>query len=143
MKLTNSKGRVYSISRAKLQEIATWCHGVKPTSIRVGNSTLKAYGDSNKSNYIYISGLKAPHPTTGLLVEWAYCLWLKADPKGMELLKEKGLKVVGGEAKPKAKEKSQGLSASKAGVKPEAKKAPRGLKVIKPTGEVINVPAAN
>jgi len=81
MKVENSSGREYYLQRSKDNFIAKWCSSVTPSLIDLDGTTVEAFGDAEKSNYIYL-----------VFEGTTYCLWAK-DPRNFEFLKETSVKI--------------------------------------------------
>ncbi|HMO79561.1 MAG TPA: DUF6508 domain-containing protein [Pyrinomonadaceae bacterium] len=81
MKVENSSGREYYLQRSKDNFMAKWCSIVTPSRIDLDGTTVEAFGDVEKSNYIYL-----------VFEETTYCLWAK-DPRNFEFLEETSLRI--------------------------------------------------
>jgi hypothetical protein len=81
MKVENSSGREYYLQRSKDNFIAKWCSTVTPSRIDLDGTTVEAFGDADKSNYIYL-----------IFEGTTYCLWAK-DPSNFEFLAETSLHI--------------------------------------------------
>lgn len=81
MKVENSSGREYYLQRSKDNFMAKWCSTVTPSRIDLDGTTVEAFGDAEKSNYIYL-----------VFEGTTYCLWAK-DPRNFEFLEEISLRI--------------------------------------------------
>lgn len=105
MKVANSSGREYYLQRSKDNFLAKWCSTVTPSRIDIDGTTVEAFGDSEKSNYIYL-----------VFEGTTYVLWAK-DTRNFDFLQETSLRITDrGRARSKAKknESSQPRTSAKA-----------------------------
>lgn len=81
MKVENSTGREYYLQRSKDNRMAQWCSKTEPARIEIDGTSVEAYGNPEKSDWIYLR-----YEGT------AYCLWAK-DPRDFEFLEETSLRI--------------------------------------------------
>lgn len=81
MKVENSTGREYYLQRSKDNRMAKWCSKTEPSRIEIDGTSVEAYGNPEKSDWIYLR-----YEGT------AYCLWAK-DPRDFEFLDETSLRI--------------------------------------------------
>src|SRR4051812_37617787 len=81
MKVANSSGREYYLQRSKDNFMAKWCSTIQPSRIDLDGTIVEAFGDADKSNYIYL-----------IFEGTTYCLWAK-DRRNFDFLTETSLRI--------------------------------------------------